>query len=108
MTKKLTFKEYIESKQILKSATQNSLRVLTQYSMLKYCKLPLVEQFDSEEKQYVALKPKDVIEILWECDDSIMRVKSILIMEEEKKYYPSWNDKKMHEWVQANTIRYVK
>ena len=66
MGKKLTFKEYLESKVKLREAVQNTPQRVARYNVRKYCKLVLGEK---TEKQYVNLKPKQHVLVEWLYDD---------------------------------------
>lgn len=105
---KISFKQYFESKQKLKAAGEDCPKYIKEYTVSKYCKLPLLEEVDSEEKTYVSLKPKDSIEIFWEMPDLVHPIPRYikLITEEqiEKKYYFSWNLMKVNKWLELTTI----
>jgi hypothetical protein len=105
---KISFKQYFESKQKLKAAGEDCPKYFQEYVVSKYCKLPLLEEIGSEEKQYVALKPKDRLEIFWEVSDLVHPVpryiKVINEDDEEKKYYFSWNLMKINKWLELSTF----
>lgn len=100
--KHLSFKDYYENKELLRKAGIESPRVWSEYTVTKYCKIPVVESVD-EEKQYLALKPKDVVKILWEYDDSTPILKKLIIItDSEGDYIPCWTSNKMFEWAGSN------
>ncbi len=107
MKGQLTFKEYYESKRKLLSACDTIPRLRSSYMLTKYCKFPVFESSNSDERQYVSFKPRDVIEILWEktneYDDYPVAARIVLINEGRKEVSPAWNNKKVHNWVERNT-----
>ena len=105
--KRLSFKEYYESKKRLLSACESIPRIRNEYRLTKYCKFPVFESMDSDEKTYISFKPKDQIEILWEKTDDVdeypIAKRMVIISEDNKEVFPCWNNKKMHRWVENNT-----
>ena len=101
---KLTFKDYYESKMKLIEAVDLSPRVKLQYRLTKYCRVPVYEQVDSNERVYFSLKPDDKVEILWEYDTlDAPTVRYIRIVETKQTFIPAWNSGKMFNWVVNNT-----
>lgn len=100
--KQLSFKSYYESKELLKKAGIENVRTHMEYSITKYCKIPVIESF-ATEKTYIPLKPKDTVKILWEYESSTPVVKRLVIVsEDEVEYIPCWTSAKMVEWTQSN------
>ena len=98
----LSFKQYYDSKEKLKRAGIENIRTHIEYSITKYCKIPVMESFDSE-KQYVSLKPEDTVKILWEYEsDTPILKRLIVITENEQTVIPCWTSKKMFEWTGTN------
>ncbi|MDF2435399.1 MAG: hypothetical protein JWP44_5030 [Mucilaginibacter sp.] len=99
--KKLTFKEYYESKEQLLLACKDFPKIISEYIVKKYCKVPIVSEDDTD---YIALKPKDTVKILWEFQDvkGIPQAKHIVFNNE--KYLPTWNNKKLKQWVDSMTL----
>lgn len=98
--KKLSFKEYYESKQKLLKASENLPQVTVEYTIKKYCKIPI--RVEGEDKDYVALKPKDIVKILWEFPNpksTSPNAKNMLI--NEQQYSPSWSSDKLRRWVSS-------
>jgi len=56
---RLTFSEYVESKNILKMAAEDAPKHKQAFNVTKYCKVPVHEDFKSNSKTYIGLKPKD-------------------------------------------------
>lgn len=102
---RMTFKEYYESKDRLRLAGEECPRISMQYEVTKYCKMPVMESPEDEQKLHVSLKPRDLIEVLWEyIDPNYPTPKSItLVSEDDKKVFPCWNNKKVLKWVNTNT-----
>lgn len=105
---KLSFKEYYDSKQKLKMAGDNYPRYYTLYEVNKYCKIPLSKDCDEDEREYIPLKPKDKIKVLWEMLDMDKPVPKYIAvvdeeLEEEKKYRFTWNLTKINKWLSSTT-----
>ena len=106
---KISFKQYYESKQKLKAAGEDCPKYFKEYTINKYLKLPLLEEVDSEEKVYLALKPKDKLQIFWEVSDLVNPIpRYVRIISEEvlddKKYYFSWTLPKINKWLDLSTF----
>lgn len=100
--KHLTFKQYYDNKQILKKAGIENIRTHIEYSITKYCKIPVVESFN-DEKTYLSLKPKDTVKILWEYESNVPILKKLVIVSEgDKEFIPCWTSNKMFEWAGTN------
>ena len=106
--KNLSFKEYYASKKKLLSACESVPRIRNEYKLTKYCKFPVFEGLDTDERTYVSFRPKDRIEVLWEkvdeFDDYPTAKCIILLSEEGREVYPCWGNKKIHKWIDSNTI----
>ena len=64
--KKLTFREYLDSKErLLAAITENPKQVL-EYNVSKYCTLIVGEK---DNKHYIPLKPKQTIFVEWLYND---------------------------------------
>ena len=104
---KLSFKEYYESKQSLLLACESVPRIRNEYKLTKYCKVPVFESLDNDDKTYVSFKPKDRIEVLWEgvdeFDDYPIVKHIVLISEGNRQVFPCWGSNKIHKWVENNT-----
>lgn len=104
---RLSFKEYIDSKHKLKTAGDDYPRYFLMYEVSKYCKIPVTENVDDEEKVYVSLKPKDKLSILWEKIDFVRATPKYILLKEngiEKKYYLTWNILKFSNWLKTSTF----
>ena len=100
--KHLSFKDYYDSKELLKRAGVENIRTNIEYSITKYCKIPVVESFTTE-KSYLSLKPKDTVKILWEYEsDTPILKRLIVVSDKEQEFIPCWTSNKMFEWTGAN------
>jgi hypothetical protein len=100
--KYLSFKDYYDSKELLKRAGVENIRTNIEYSITKYCKIPVVESFTTE-KSYLSLKPKDTVKILWEYEsDTPILKRLIVVSDQEQEFIPCWTSNKMFEWTNAN------
>lgn len=99
----LTFSEYIESKNVLRMAAEDAAKIKKMYYVTKYCKLPVSEAIDDNDKDYISLKPKDVIEITWEKDQDNLVARFICVNEGEK-LFPSWSISKFNNWVDSTCV----
>lgn len=62
--KKLTFKQYLESKEQLLKAIENTPVTVVEYEVRKYCTLTV-----NEDTEAISLKPKNKIIVEWRYDD---------------------------------------
>jgi hypothetical protein len=100
----MDFKCYYDSKIRLLEAVDSSPKVILKYKLTKYCKVPMLKEVDSGDKDYISLKPDDIIEILWEYDSpDNPTVRYIKIMNQDLTYFPFWNSSKIFTWALSNT-----
>lgn len=106
---RLSFKEYYDSKESLREAASSVPRVNSEYELKKYCKFPVVS--DNEDKEYISLKPKDKINIVWEHasntpDGLPVAVKVEITFEDDetKRVMPCWGKSKLITWIQNSTV----
>lgn len=104
---KLTFKQYLESKQQLLKAIENTPVAVIEYEVLKYCSLTLGES--EEDTQIIGLKPKNKVIVEWRYDsldnptpDSIRVVGSKAVAEDEKQS-TFWRGAKLTKWLTRHT-----
>jgi hypothetical protein len=102
---KLSFSEYCKSKEYLRLAAESIPQLVEVYELTKYCKFPIITEED--DKQYVAFKPKDRIEVLWEyLDEKAPVARKVTVItddEEESRVHPSWGNIKLASWLAKNT-----
>lgn len=101
---KLTFKDYLESKERLRQAIKETPIASTTYVVKKYCKVRVGESKDSREE--IALKPKQTIVVEWRYTDIDNPEPVSIILEdissEERPVY--WNGQKLKDWLSKNAI----
>ena len=104
---KLTFKQYLKSKDKLREAIKQTPIRKAEYVMRKYCKLPVGES--KENKEYIALKPKHKLIVEWNYRDHnnpalisicFENVDGVDVIEE---YSSFWSDDRFKKWLQRNT-----
>ena len=103
----LTFKEYLESKERLSEAVENTPKQTTTYDVTKYCRLVVGESKD--DKTTISLKPKNRIIVEWEYL-SIDNPTPLSIKFDGAKDVDPFNDhttfwqgKKLQTWLWRNT-----
>lgn len=106
---KLSFKQYYEAKEQLRAAANSNQTVNSEYEMTKYCKFPVLSE---DDKEYIALKPKDKVSVVWEYikegEELIPTPRRIEISTEEEegvRVSPAWGKSKLVSWIQKNTIK---
>lgn len=102
--RKLTFKEYLDSKAKLLEAIQETPVVSSTYVVKKYCKIRLGES--KETRQEVALKPKQRIIVEWRYDDIENPEPESVILDDispdEHEVY--WTGAKLKSWLSKNAV----
>lgn len=103
-TDPLTFKQYLDSKEKLREALKNTPQRTVEYSVKKYCKIPVGES--KEDRLYISLKPKHkiVVEWLYADIDNPTAVNLTFEGSEDKteKYNTFWQGNKLLKWLQRN------
>ena len=104
---KLTFRQYLDSKEQLLSAIANTPVSILEYEVRKYCSLPIGE--NEEEKVIVGLKPKHKIVVEW-CYDNLTNPTPTSIqfdgpqdIVEDEKYNTFWTGTKLQKWLTRHT-----
>jgi len=101
----LTFKQYLNlSKEQLHLAAKQVPKQVVEYSVRKYCKIPLGES--KETKEYVNLKPSNIIRVEWlyEDLDNPTPVRIILAGTDDPTQYSTfWQGSKLLQWLNRNT-----
>lgn len=104
---KLTFRQYLDSKDKLREALNQTPVRRAEYIMRKYCRLPVGES--KEEKEYIALKPKHRVFAEWLYDDpdnpklASVTFEGVDNVDTEKKHYSYWPDERFKSWLERNT-----
>ena len=104
MSGKLSFKEYLESKEALRSAVKEIPRTQIEYEVKKYCSFPIGE---ATERQQIKLKPSNRLFISWLCEDrndpTAIKVEFEGTDVDDTTEKPTWNNKKLLKWLLNNT-----
>lgn len=103
---KLTFKEYIESKQQLINAIALRPERVAIYKIRKYCKLPIGE--GREDNQQITLKPKQRLIVKWKYFTETPDVTSIQVTDlnnipSDDTFTTFWKSEKLIKWLNRNT-----
>ena len=107
MDKKLTFKEYLASKERLREAITKIPRQTSEYSTRKYCKLVIGESKDS--KEYISLKPNQTILVEWLYDNvenpTVLSIKfdNVDNVDPSDEYETFWKGKRLLNWLARNS-----
>jgi len=104
MSGKLSFKEYLQSKETLRKAVKEVPKTQIEYEVKKYCTFPIGE---SSDKQKIKLKPSNRLFISWLCEDKnnpkAVKVEFEGTDADETTEKPTWNDAKLLKWLLNNT-----
>lgn len=98
----LSFKDYIDSKNKLKEALGNIPVTKNSYEVIKYLKIPIIE---NGEKIYLSLKPSDKLFVVWEYHDTtnMSPTPASILVNNEQYIKPSWSNAKIKKWFESNT-----
>lgn len=100
---RLTFKQYLESKDQLLKAIENTPTAIVEYEVKKYCSLPLGET--EEEKKPIGLKPKHRVIVEWRYDSlsnptpEAVRIAGLKDVDEDEKFSTFWQGTKLLKWL---------
>jgi hypothetical protein len=100
---KLTFKKYLESKDQLLKAIENTPISVVEYEVKKYCSIALGET--EEEKRLIGLKPKHKIIVEWRYDNienptpSSLKIVGLKEVDEDEKHSTFWTSAKLQKWL---------
>lgn len=106
MAIKLTFKEYLDSKEKLREAVSKTPQRTASYTVRKYCKLIVGES--KEAKNQVALKPNQNIIVEWLYTDvdnpTIVSItfEGVKEIEPDQQYDTYWDGSKLIKWLNRN------
>lgn len=108
--KKLSFKEYLESKTQLKQiAEETSALHVAEYDVKKYCKLVVSEH---AKRLFVPLKPKSRILIEWLYANTkvptpvSIRLENVKSVDPEAEHETPWKGERLLKWLIRNTIEH--
>lgn len=104
---KLSFKDYLDSKQSLReSAINNTPKRTATYNVFKYCKIAVGEC--KEEKHSIPLKPKQKLLVDWLYEDPDnptpvgIRVEGSADIPVEKSFAAFWQSERLERWLNRN------
>lgn len=111
MERRLTFTQYVQSKQQLVEAIKSDPVVEHSYAVSKYCKMPVGNSGDT--KEYINLKPKTALQITWrytydsKCEhlQEMQRTPlKVVVVDKngEQQYDLFQSDEKMSKWIRTN------
>lgn len=106
--KKLTFKQYLESKKQLLDAVNNVPTAVIEYQITKYCTLPYVDE--GNEEHTLNLGPKNKILIEWTFYSDRLRLPTGFTVINSPNIDPEdvlqviWETSKLDKWI----LRYTK
>lgn len=105
---KLTFKQYLASKEQLREAIKRTPIQSIEYIIKRYCKLTIGESKDARD--HVSLKPKQKIIVEWRYDNikeipTPMNVTFVGVgtVMEGQEYKVLWNGERLQNWLTKNT-----
>lgn len=104
---KLSFKEYLDSKEKLREAVAKVPQRTASYNVRKYCKLIVGESKDAKDQ--IALKPKQSIIVEWlytDLDDPTivsMTFEGVKEVETSEEFTTYWSGAKLLKWLNRNT-----
>jgi len=105
--KKMSFSEYLNSKQVLQQAITESPVQTVSYSVMKYCRIPVGEL--KEDKQYITLKPKQKVLVEWKYTNYItpeilsLQFENVDDVELDESFDPYWTSQRLQKWLSINT-----
>lgn len=106
---KLTFKQYLDSKDQLLKAIKNTPVSIIEYEVNKYCSLSLGESEDS--KTVINLKPKQKVIVEWLytiVDDptpEYIKLVGLKETDEDELHDVYWTGSKLTKWLSRHTRR---
>lgn len=102
--RKLSFKQYLNSKEKLRRAISETPVVSTTYVVRKYCRIRLGESRDHRKE--VSLKPKQRIIVEWQYDDLNNPKPLSVVLDDVSPIEHSvyWAGSKLRGWLSKNTI----
>lgn len=104
---KLSFKEYLDSKEKLREAVAKVPQRTASYNVRKYCKLIVGESKDAKDQ--IALKPKQSIIVEWlytDLDDPTivsMTFEGVKEVDTAEEFITYWSGAKLLKWLNRNT-----
>lgn len=106
---KMSFKQYLDSKEQLLKAIENVPTAIVEYEVKKYCSLPVGETED--EKSLIGLKPKNKVIVEWRYDNpshptpEAVRLKGPHDVGQDEKFATFWSGAKLAKWLARHAQR---
>jgi hypothetical protein len=106
---KPTFKQYLESKEQLLKAIENTPVTVIEYEVKKYCSLAVGEA--EEEKQLIGLKPKQKIIVEWRYTTvnnptpEVIKFSGVKDLAEDEAHTTFWSGNKLQKWLARHAKR---
>jgi len=100
-----SFKDYLTSTKLLKEMAQSNYAFDSRHEVTKYCKVPLLLIESAYKKEYISLKPKDILTISWGIKDGKVIIENLKIVQKNGiiQTLPQWDTVKMKSWALNNT-----
>lgn len=104
---KLTFKQYVESRNQLLKAIDNVPITVIEYEVRKYCSLAVGD--DPDDPIVLQLKPKQRLQVTWQCQNPLLpipenvRVIASNVISESVEHEVFWNSDKLQKWLIRHT-----
>lgn len=103
MSTKLTFSQYLDSKEKLRDAVKQTPQRTAEYKIRKYCKLPVGH--NKQTKEYVNLKPNDKVSVHWLYEDFDNPTVVSLKFETKEDAFDQtalWSGERLLKWLHRN------
>lgn len=102
---RITFREYLLSKQHLHEQAVSIPTQILRYCITKYCKLSVTYNGDDFD---IKLKPSHIIDIKWQYNNNertplLITFENVPDISEDDEYEINLSDRKMNNWVLTNT-----
>lgn len=100
-----SFKEYLQSKEILVEALSKTAKTNNRYILKTYCKLPV---YDGDDKLEISLKPKSeiIVECTWPTYNEPLvhniKFSNVVGVDSNKSFIVSWKNEKILRWLDKN------
>lgn len=100
-----SFKDYLTSTKLLKEMAQSNYAFDSRHEVTKYCKIPLLLIESAYKKEYISLKPKDILVISWQIKDGKALIENVKLTQKNGTLLtlPQWDTVKMKSWALNNT-----
>lgn len=101
-----SFKQYYNSVVQLREAAKTAPKIAIKYSCKKYCKVPIVTE---SGRDFISLKPKDIISVVWESLEDHKKINKIIVTTDDinESVAIDWHLEKIKNWLTNNTSEVV-